>query len=251
MSTPTIQPLGSLLRILILTVVFGGVVGLFVWRGLLDREQELLAEISRIEKEMAEEVAARDEMIDRLGKTRRLARVEILEQASSDAGGAESTTLRFVEIDENGSELGRQTFEIPGDVLFVDAWTVRFDTEHVAHGDPFAGQSLVLFRRIYSDQLQPRNGFPIDTPGGVPDGYAITEEARFERALWRRFWRIASDAELARSMGVRVAQGEAVYKPVSPGQAFDLVAEAAGGLTLVPLNPEESQERMAAVSSEP
>ncbi|MCH2184806.1 hypothetical protein MK280_02935, partial [Myxococcota bacterium] len=195
MSTPTIQPLGSLFRILILTVVFGGVVGLFVWRGLLDREQELLAEISRIEKEMAEEVAARDEMIDRLGKTRRLARVEILEQASSDAGGAESTTLRFVEIDENGSELGRQTFEIPGDVLFVDAWTVRFDTEHVAHGDPFAGQSLVLFRRIYSDQLQPRNGFPIDTPGGIPDGYAITEEARFERALWRRFWRIASDAE--------------------------------------------------------
>lgn len=251
MSTPTIRPLASLVRILLLMIIFGGVVGLFMWRGLLDREHELLDEISRIEHEMAVEVAAREEMIDRLARTHRLARVEIMEQATLDSGQVETTFLRFIELDDDGSELGRRDFEIPGDVLFVDAWTVRFDTEHVANGDPFAGQTLVLFRRIYSDRVQPKDGIPIDTPGGIPDGYAVTEQARFERALWRRFWRIATDHELARSMGVRVAQGEAVYKPVRPGQAYDLVAEASGGLTLVPLGDQEPEDRVAAVSSKP
>jgi hypothetical protein len=35
-------------------------------------------------------------------------------------------------------------------------------------------------------------------------------------------------------MGVRVAQGEAVYKPTVPGQRFDVELESSGGLTLRP-----------------
>lgn len=245
------QPLASLLRVLLLTVVFGSVVGLFMWRGLLDRERELLDQIARIEQEMAEEVALRDQMIERLGRTSRVARVDVLEQKHHGSGEVESTLLRFIELDEDGGELGRRQYEIPGEVLFVDAWTVRFDTEHVLYGDPFAGQTLVLFRRIYSDSLQPREGFPIDTPGAIPDGYAVTEKARFERAMWKRFWQIATDADLADSMGVRVAQGEAVYKPVRAGQSYDLVAEASGGLTLVPLGIANAEDRVADVSTAP
>ena len=32
-----------------------------------------------------------------------------------------------------------------------------------------------------------------------------------------------------------MAQGEAVYKPMRPGEAYELRVEAAGGITLVPI----------------
>jgi hypothetical protein len=36
-------------------------------------------------------------------------------------------------------------------------------------------------------------------------------------------------------MGVRVAQGEAVYKPLRPDQVYELTVDAAGGMSLLPL----------------
>jgi hypothetical protein len=251
MKSSPIGAMASMVRILLLTIVFGAVAGVFIWQGLIGREHELLQEIDRLEEKMAAEVAHRDEMIERLGRTSRLARVEILEQTRiSPEDPVETTRMRFVELDQNGAELGRRDYEIAGDVLFIDAWTVRFEHEQVANGDPFAGRSLVLFRRIYSDQIRPADGYAIDTPGGIPEGYAVSEEARYERALWSRFWRLATDPEEARRMGVRVAQGEAVYKPVRTGQRYDLVAESAGGLTMVPIDDEEADEQFAVVPTD-
>ncbi len=240
MSVATAPTFGSLMRILLLTIVFGGVVAVTIWYGILDRERALRAEITMLEQKMDAEIETRDAMIERLGRTSRMARIEILDQKSDLGNEVLSTDLRFIEVDEQGAELGRRTFTIPGDVLFIDAWTVRFDHEQVAQGDPFAGRSLILLRRIYSDRMSPLEGLPIDTPGGVPDGYALSEEARFERAVWRGFWKLATDAGEARRLGVRVAQGEAVYKPVRSGQIFDLIAEASGGLTMMPISDEDS-----------
>ncbi len=241
MSVATAPSFGSLVRILLLTIVFGGVVSLCLWYGILDRERALKAEVAMLEQKMEAEIGIRDAMIERLGRTSRLARIEILEQATNPAGDVVETELRFIEVDEQGTELGRREFTIPGDVIFVDAWTVRFDHEQVARGDPFAGRSLILLRRLYSDRMSPRDGLTIDTPGGIPDGYALSEEARFERTIWRSFWRLATDAEEARRWGVRVAQGEAVYKPVTQGQVFDLIAEASGGLTMIPLSEDDGK----------
>ena len=179
-----------------------------------------------------------------------MARISVLDQSEADDGGVLSTKVRFVELDDAGSELARRDFELPGDVVHVDAWTVRFDHEQVADGDPFAGKSHVLFRRMYSDRLPPIEGLEIDTPGGTPDGYAVSEGARFERAMWSRFWRLATDPTEAERAGVRVAQGEVVYKPVRPGQVYDLVAEHAGGLTMVPIDPEAAGEQMTAAASD-
>ena len=229
------------MRILLLTIVFGGVVSLGIWYGILNRERALRAEVARLEEKMEAEIEIRDAMIERLGRTSRLARIEILDQISDTEGEVLETGLRFIEVDEEGAELGRREFTIPGDVIFVDAWTVRFDHEQVAQGDPFAGRSLILLRRVYSDRMPPRDGLTIDTPGGIPDGYALSEEARFERTIWRRFWKLATDAGEARRWGVRVAQGEAVYKPVTQGQVFDLIAEASGGLTMIPLSEEDGK----------
>src|SRR5262249_33631085 len=133
----------------------------------------------------------------------------------------------------------RQAFTVPGDVLFVDAWTIKFEAEKVAQGDPLQGRSLVLLRRIYSDRIPPKDGFNIDTPGAVPPGYACTGVGRFEKQLWENFWSLAMDAEKAKAVGVRVAQGEAVYKPVRAGQTYELIVDAAGGMSLTPL-PEQT-----------
>ena len=175
-----------------------------------------------------------------------MARIEVLEPINgvSSVGQPLTTTLRFIEIDEEGRELGRRTITVPGSTIYFDAWTARFPPEAVAQGDHLRGQTLVLFKKIYSDQLSPSDGVAIDTPGGVPDGYAGSEIARFEQGIWSNFWRIASDPEQSRLRGIRVAQGEAVYSPMRPGDIYELRVDALGGMTLTP------QERIIAASQE-
>jgi hypothetical protein len=224
--------------------------GLWMWSA--RREARLLEEIAAIEARMEAEIATREAMIDRLSRTFRKARIEILNQRVGPEGFASprdgtrivSTDIRFIEIDEDGRELGRRDYSIPGDVLFVDAWTARFPKESVAEGNPLRDRTIVLFRRVYSEHLPPSQGFPIDTPGGIPTGYAGSERARLEQAVWTGFWKLAADPEAARALGVSVAQGEAVYKPVRPGEAYEILVDAAAGLSMVPL-----AERSAAATA--
>ena len=223
-------------RISAMVVVVGGVlIGGFAWWA-LDKESRLRTEIAALETKMAAEIAVREAAIERLGRDRRIARLEVLDQEEGASGEDPRTTLLFIEMDDQGRELGRREMNFPGEVVHLDAWTARFPTEQVATGDdPFRDRTLVLLRRIYSDAMPPRDGIPIDTPGGVPDGYAGTDQARFEQAIWSRFWEIATDPEAARAAGVRVAQGEAVYKPMRPGEVYELRVEAVGGMTLIPI----------------
>jgi hypothetical protein len=229
------------LRTLLVTFALGALVGTLLWRHYGDAERRLRDEVAQIEARLGREIALREAMVERLGREQRRAIVEVLRQDPLNAAelpGVEvATELRFVELDDEGRELGRREYTIPGDVLFIDAWTARFKPDDVAAGDPLRGSTLMLLRRVYSDQMPPARGFPIDTPGSVPDGYAIGERSRFEQSVWRNFWRLAADARMAEEWGLRVAQGEAVYKRVRPGERYELRLEAAGGLTLAPLPP--------------
>lgn len=220
-----------------MVVLVGGMLigGIAWWT--TDRENRLREEIAGIESRMAAEIAVRDAAIDRLGRDRRIARLEVLDQSQDQDGEGAWTDLRFIELDDEGRELASREMRLPGRVIYVDAWTARFPMESVASAtDPFRDQTIVLLRRIYSDQIPPREGIPIDTPGGIPDGYAGSDQARFEQAIWSRFWTLASDPDAARRSGIRVAQGEAVYKPMQPGETYELRVEAAGGMTLIPIS---------------
>ena len=119
--------------------------------------------------------------------------------------------------------------------MFVDVLSVKFHQDDVASGHPLRGRTLLLLRRIYSDRMAPVNGYPIDTPGAVPPGYAAGEAARFEKRIWEHFWELATDPAAASAMGIRVAQGEAVYKPVEKGRTYELIVDAVGGMSLTPL----------------
>ncbi len=219
-----------------MVVLVGGMLigGMAWWT--TDRENRLREEIAAIETRLAAEIAVRDAAIDRLGRDRRIARLEVLNQDEDPDGEGSWTDLRFIELDDEGRELASREMRLKGRVIYVDAWTARFPAESVASAsDPFRDQTIVLLRRIYSDEIPPRDGIPIDTPGGIPDGYAGSDQARFEQAIWSRFWTLASDPDAARESGIRVAQGEAVYKPMRPGETYELRVEAAGGMTLVPI----------------
>jgi hypothetical protein len=232
-------------RVLILSVALGTFTfaGLGLWY--VSREARLQRELAELEQRMAAEIAVRERMLERLARSERRARIEIVDQEFGPGGFASardgerviSTTVRFMELDSDGREIGRREYCIPGDMLHVDAWTARFPKQAVAEGDPLRDRTLLLWRSLYSDRLPPAEGFAIDTPGGIPDGYASGERGRLERATWSSFWRLATDATEARRRGIDVAQGEGVHKPVRKGEAYELYLDAAGGITMRPVDP--------------
>jgi hypothetical protein len=239
----------ALARILIAAVCLALLLGGGWLAVSLVQTARLQRQVAELERAIEAERELRRLVLERLGGARRLGRLEIVQQHRIDdpaarplgAGAAAElpsnsilTTVDFIELDANGKEIARRRIRVPGTTVFLDAWTIRFPQDAVAEGDPLRGRTLTLLRRIYSDRMPPADGVPLDTPGAVPDGYAATEGARFERALWKRFWSLASDAQAAREAGVRVAQGEAIYKPVAPGQRYDLEVESSGGLILRP-----------------
>ena len=225
----------AVVRSLAVSLILAGIVLLGFRQLTISRERETIRELEALNEEMSRRLVAREAMIDRLSRSRRLAHVQITGQTRNEQGLVSKTVLRLIELDDEGRELARQSFTVPGDVLFIDAWAAKFAKDDVAHGHPLRGKAIVLLKRVYSDRMAPRDGIPIDTPGAIPSGYAAGDVGRFEQKVWEDFWQIASDAKLAESMGVQVAQGEAVYKPVRAGQTYELTVDAVGGLNLRPL----------------
>ena len=228
--------MAKFIRTAMVSFVLAGLVLIGYWRLSLDQQAKTIQELRQQQEQLNQQLTARQAMIERLSRSRRVAHLQITDQKKDLSGGVESTKVLFIELNDRGSELARQSFTIPGDVLFVDALTVKFNPEQVAQGDPLLGHTLILLRRIYSDRMPPKDGFRIDTPGAIPPGYACSDAGRFEKRLWENFWELATDPAKAQELGVRVAQGEAVYKqPVRIGQSYELVVDAVGGMSLTPL----------------
>lgn len=204
-----------------------------------DAKQRTIDDLTQMNADLDRRLAAREEMIDRLEATRRVGHMRVVDQTLDDDGSVEDTTIEWIELNSDGSELARQTVRVPGETIYFDAWTIKFPPDDVAEGHPLRGKTLLLLRRIYSEKLKPSDGVAIDTPGAVPPAYAVTELGEMQKRLWESFWDIATDSKLARQMGVRVAQGEAVYKPVRKGQVYELVLDAVGGMSMMPIEPNE------------
>lgn len=222
----------SIVRTTLVTSILAGLVLLGYWRVSVDLKQREIQELKSLNQHIQSQLEARAAMIARLNRSKRIAHVQILDQRIDSSEQITETDLVFVELDDAGSEIARQSITIPGNVLYIDAWTVKFKQEDVAEGHPLRGRTLVLLRRIYSDRLAPIDGIEIDTPGAVPSAYAVSEFAEYQQQIWKHFWDIATDKELAANMGVKVAQGEAVYKPVRTGEVLELIVDAAGGMNL-------------------
>ncbi|MHC4220549.1 MAG: hypothetical protein ACYSU7_19095 [Planctomycetota bacterium] len=227
--------MAAVIRLVLAAGLCGGAAVMVYWKMSATDLRRALDEMAALQQEMDQRLEAKEAMIQRLNRSRRLAHIHVEEQRADAEGNVQETDLLFVELDDAGGEIARQQFTLPGEVVFVDAWAVKFHHNDVAEGNALRGQTLLLLRRIYSDRMAPIDGYPIDVPGAIPPGYAVGEIASFEKRLWEHFWEIATDPDLAAGMGVRVAQGEAVYKPVRVGRAYELTVDATGGMSLLPL----------------
>jgi hypothetical protein len=202
----------------------GGALTLFVYQDQGGERHQ------RIEAERRNEQLR--QVIQRLGAERRMADVIVTEQKTVD--GKIQTTLLFVEYGPDGSTLPAKRFAIGGDVAYLDAMVIKFDGKFVEQNDPLRGRSIALFTRLYGEHQPPEKGFRIDTPNEIPDVYRGRDPVvqDFERELWANFWKLADDETYRREMGVRVAQGEAVWTRFQPDRLYTLTLESNGGLNI-------------------
>ncbi|MFK7737067.1 MAG: hypothetical protein AB8B50_13610 [Pirellulaceae bacterium] len=246
------------------TVLAAIFVGLFGWVGyvgyseytkyertLKDQRQQLQTLQGELETKAAEvetlgdELEKKSQQLERLEtamrllKTdQRLAKLTVVSIQRDENGKALQTELEFAELSPTGEPIDKpKRMKLPGDLIYVDNWIVKFDDEYIENGDIERGTSLCLFHRIFSDQQIPSEGFSLDEIGMRPQAYAQGGAmSEFEEKLWADFWGFANDETQAREMGIRAAHGEAISIKVKEGKAYTIELRSSGGLSFQPMD---------------
>lgn len=248
----TIQSLGNLVR----GVAMLGFVGLLGAGGFLgyqayNRHFRLEEDLRKSAEQLKEREAAierlnadivvKDKQIQDLGLAvrllkvdHRMAEIKVLDQAT-DAEGKLRTTLEFVEINDAGEPLDApRKMTIDGDVVYIDAWVVKYDDKLVESGNPLGSTSICLFRRLFSENQKPVEGFQLDRVGAEPVVYRHGEQvSKDEQKIWAQFWDYANNPALAESAGVRAAHGEAPSIKLRKDKLYKVELRASGGLSIV------------------
>jgi len=203
-----------------------------------------LVEIEQLNEHVEEQRVEIDKLetsLHLLKTDQRLARLNVVKVARDEDGKALTSKLEFVELSPSGNPLSpAKSFELPGDVIYIDNWVVKFDDSYIEKGDIERGTSLCLFRRIFSEQQTPNEGISLDEIGMRPQAYSRGGTlSEFEQHLWSDFWEFANDPAKATEMGIRAANGEAVSIQVREGNAYSISLRASGGLSIKPLEPKE------------
>ena len=191
---------------------------------------------------LTEEAKAKDREIQRLQIAnrllkvdRRVARIDVVSQGGSAKAGDLATKFTFEEIDAENRPLDQpRTFTVRGDLIYLDAWVIKYNDRLVESGDPLRSMSVCLFRRIFGELQQPRDGFVLDPVGASPAAYrtgrTMTDS---EREIWSKFWEYANNPSLAGQAGIRAAHGEAPSIKLMPGKRYRISLRASAGLEIV------------------
>ena len=140
-----------------------------------------------------------------------------------------------------GLPFSPREFTIDGNEAHFDAEVVKFKDEYVKEGDPFRGQSIILFTRVYGAHQAPADGFPIDTPGNIPEIYrgVDSQQTEFEQKIWDGFWNLYNDRSAREAIGIRGMNGEGLYGVFDPDHVYTITLRADGDGTIneEPLEP--------------
>lgn len=213
---------------------------------LVSLEGELQLKTTEVNN-LTAEVAAKQLEIEKLDlalrllKTdQRLAQLNVLSINRDETGRAVSSQLEFMELSPNGEPISEpKQFELPGDLVYIDNWIVKFDDSYVEKGDIERGTSLCLFRRIFSEEQTPNDGFSLDEVGLRPQAYAQGGAmGELESQLWAEFWEFANNPQHASTLGIRAAHGEAVSIKVREGKSYAISLRASDGLSIRTLTNE-------------
>lgn len=251
--------LGMLLALVIVVLLIAG--GWYAFHNYYAERFALEEEVDRLGEELNTSRAKIDSLEEDLEKKRkeiqqlamalklmkvdqRLARITTLSQSGSAETGDLSTRFSFVELNREGKPLGEaRIFSVEGDLVYIDAWVIKFNDEYVEKGDSLRSTSIYVFRRMFGEKQPPTQGFVLDKEGSAPSVYRMgDQESEFEKELWARFWDYANDAKLASEKGVRAAHGEAPSIQLRPGKSYRVELRASGGISVV---PEETPDRQA------
>jgi hypothetical protein len=166
----------------------------------------------------------------------RVAQIDVLSQQGSEKTKDLVTTFSFAELDGSGKPLEKpRIFTVKGDLAYVDALVVKFSDQGVEVGDPLRSTSVCLFRRVFGESQQPKDGFVLDPIGAQPAVYRTGREpSEFEREIWSRFWDYANNPQEAQKKGIRAAHGEAPFQKLVPGKRYKVLLRSSGGLSFAP-----------------
>jgi cell division protein FtsL len=242
----TLKTFASLLRSLVTLVllVFLSVAGWIAYQTVTSHsrlETELKERTAEIEK-LNSQVATQAKQIEELDLTlrllkrnHRLAEIRVVDQwISTDEKKVLMTKLEFVEVDDQEQPIDKpRVFTIEGDIVYIEAWIVKYLDQFVEKGDLVRGTSICLFKRLYGEYQEPSEGFVLDTVGSRPAAYSREGSIpEFERDIWKQFWDFANDPDKAQQAGIRAAHGDAPFVKLRPGKIYLIDLRASDGLTI-------------------
>jgi hypothetical protein len=224
--------------------------------------QTALADLTAKEKANAELLVKNKDLADKYDRLQvamkllqvqhRLARLTVLEQrevpslipatptTGNEVGASRPnviTKIEFVDMDDEGKEIGKpKTFDIKGDMIYVDYLTVNFEDKYIASREINKETSIALFQRIFGEHQEPAKGFQLDTVGTQPTAYSRgSQMSKFEKDIWDDFWLIANDNKRAQELGIDAIQGKAVAIRAMPGKSYEIKLRSTGDITIRPI----------------
>jgi hypothetical protein len=223
-------PIGSLLWSAVLTAIAAA--SIYLAYELVVVPQRALLEQIRVQKDT---IVRQEAYLTILKHTERRARVEVLRQAKDQQGNLQ-TTIRFTETDSSGKPISvSRELTLPGQEVYFDTMVIKFDDHFIEQSDPLKGQALMLFRRIFSSNQRPEDGVIIDRDGQPPETYAERQAPNgFEKDIWKRFWELANDENLAKQHGVRAIHGDAPYMRLEPDRVYEVLLRSTGEVIITP-----------------
>lgn len=188
---------------------------------------DLTAKVDELEREKVRLI----DYVRRLSTSRRVAQVTVLEQVRGELGSPVNRLL-WQEIDADGIAADPLYVDAVGELVYFEAYVIKFQHDLVAQGDPDRGTSLALFRRVFGDRQAPDSVSMLDRPRGGDSADLAPPPARAEASLWAQFWELVDDPKLASEYGIRVAQCEAPAVRLQSGQVWEVTLDASGGLNI-------------------
>ena len=112
-----------------------------------------------------------------------------------------------------------------------EALILEFKSHDDTDSGALAGGRIILFRRIYSERLAPRDGYSFARDfQTVPAVYARTQPPSVEEEeLWRELWHLATDPAAADKEDIQVRQvARSIATTLTEGASYRITVEASG-----------------------
>jgi hypothetical protein len=142
------------------------------------------------------------------------------------------TTIRFVETDRNDptKKILETEYTVAGDIIHFDAIIVKFGDQMVMDGQK---KALYLWRRVYSENIAPEKGLPIELPDAEPKRYADLLKLlppNQREMFWSNIWKLAHNPDMLKEYGIEAVYGSVLYSKLQPGYIYFLKISTAGQL---------------------